>query len=76
MVIILKHIGGMTLMCPKCNSKNFALIFWGFPGDYDEEMEKQVERKEIVMGGCVVTNHDSKWECNDCLHRWGERDDD
>ena len=64
-----------TLQCPKCNRKNIALIFWGYPGDFDS-IEEQVERKEIVLGGCIVTDNDPKWECNDCLHRWGERDDD
>ena len=62
--------------CPKCKSKNIALLFWGYPADFDESMEKQVERKEIVLGGCLVTDHDPKWECNECHNRWGERDDD
>ena len=64
-----------SLQCPKCNRKNIALIFWGYPGDCDS-IEEQVERKEIVLGGCIVTDNDPKWECNECLHRWGERDDD
>ena len=38
-----------TLQCPKCNRKNIALIFWGYPGDFDS-IEEQVERKEIVKG--------------------------
>ena len=61
--------------CPKCKSNNTAWIFWGYPANFDETMEKQVERKEIVMGGCIVTDHDPKWECNECYYRWGERED-
>ena len=40
-----------------------------------ESMEESLERKEIVLGGCYVTDHDPKWECNDCQHQWGERED-
>lgn len=63
-------------ICLECDSQNIALILWGYPGDFNEEMEKQVKRKEIVMGGCLVTDHDPKWECNVCFNRWGEREDD
>ena len=63
------------LICPECKSKNVALIFWGYPGDYNETMQQQVEKKEIVLGGCLVTDHDPEWECNVCNHRWGERED-
>jgi hypothetical protein len=63
------------MKCPNCGNAWIAEIFWGYPGDFDNQMQKQVERKEIVMGGCLVSDHDPKWECNNCNHRWGERDD-
>ena len=61
--------------CPNCNSKFIAKIFWGYPGDF-ESMEEQVERKEIDMGGCLVSSHDPEWECNECGNQWGKRKDD
>ncbi len=61
--------------CPNCNSTNFAEIFWGYPGDM-KEIQDALDKKEIVLGGCIVTDHDPKWECNDCNHRWGHRDED
>jgi len=61
--------------CPECNSKNTAFIFWGYPGDMDWYL-KAIDEKKIVPGGCMVTDNDPKWECNDCPNRWGERDDD
>ena len=64
-----------VLICPECKSKNVALILWGYLGYYDETMQQQVEKKEIVIGGCLVTDHDPKWECNVCNHRWGEREE-
>jgi len=63
------------LKCPKCKSEKIATIFWGFPGDM-KELEKEIEEKKIVLGGCIVTDHDPKWECTACNHRWGERNDD
>ena len=63
------------LNCPNCNNDEIAFIFWGYP-NLDNDIEKAVENKEIVMGGCIVTDHDPKWECTECHHRWGKRDDD
>ena len=61
--------------CPECNSKNVAFIFWGYPGDIDWYI-KAIEDKKIVGGGCIVSDNDPKWECNDCHWWWGKRDDD
>ena len=68
-------MGEIKPPCPQCKSKSVAQIFWGYPANFDEKMEKQIERKEIVMGGCIVTDHDPNWECNECYNRWGERED-
>jgi len=61
--------------CPECKSKNVAWIFWGYPGNMDK-YHKEIENKEIVPGGCMVTDDDPEWECNDCGNRWGHREDD
>jgi len=61
--------------CPNCQSTNYAEILWGLPADM-REIEEQLEKKEIVLGGCLVTVHDPKWECNGCLTRWGQCDDE
>ncbi len=61
--------------CPECKSNSVACIFWGYPGDMDWYL-KAIDEKEIVGGGCLVTDNDPKWECNDCHYQWGERDDD
>ena len=61
--------------CPECHGNNVAWIFYGYPGDIDWYL-KAIDEKEIVGGGGLVTDNDPKWECNDCNHQWGERDDD
>jgi len=63
------------LNCPECGKSWIAEICWGYPPDMIT-IEEKLERKEIVLGGCLVTDHDPKWECNECLTRWGKRDED
>jgi len=60
------------LNCPECNKKWVAEILWGYPDM--KIIEEKLEKKEIVLGGCIVTDHDPKWECNNCHHQWGERE--
>ena len=62
------------MKCPNCGKSWVAEIFWGYPANMDS-MEESLEKKEIVLGGCYVTDHDPKWECNECHHQWGERED-
>ena len=52
-------------VCPSCKSKKIALILWGYL-DLDQETQKILDAKKIVLGGCLVTDHDPKWECTDC----------
>ena len=62
------------MKCPECGKSWIAEIFWGYPADI-ESMEEALDKKEIVLGGCLVTDHDPRWECNDCNHQWGEREE-
>ena len=72
MKIFMSEIGHT---CPECNGTNIALILWGYPGNMDA-IKEELEKGKIVLGGCLVTDHDPKWGCNVCNHRWGKRDDD
>jgi len=62
------------LKCPECDSSSVAVILWGYP-DMDAIKEK-LDKKEITLGGCCITDNDPKWECNKCNNRWGHRVDD
>ena len=58
--------------CPKCQSTNRAEILWG---TVDKKAVKEMKkRKEIVLGGCLVSENEPKWHCNDCRTRWGLSD--
>ena len=61
--------------CPNCKKESIAEIFYGYYPNMDS-IKEALDKKEIVLGGCVVTDHDPKWECNGCMTRWGEREDD
>ena len=63
-----------SLQCPECKSKNVAWILWGYPNM--DAIQEQLDKGEITLGGCIITDNDPKWECNVCNHMWGERDDD
>jgi len=62
------------LNCPECNSSSVAIILWGYLDP--NKIKEQLDKKEIVLGGCCITEHDPKWECNECNHQWGRREDD
>ena len=53
--------------CPQCDSKNIAVIEFGFPSP---EMIEGSDRGEIVLGGCCVTEDDPEWHCKDCEYEW------
>lgn len=62
------------MMCPDCKSKSSAKIIWGYV-HLTSELKEDIALGKYVLGGCLVTDHDPKWECNSCHYRWGERDD-
>lgn len=50
------------LQCPKCKeTKNVIRVVYGWPSD---EMEKQAEKGEILLGGCMKIN--IKYFCKNC----------
>jgi len=63
------------LPCPLCKSNNVSWIFWGYPADMDWYL-KAIDDKEIVPGGCCISDNDSEWKCNECGNQWGKRKDD
>ena len=58
-------------ICPSCGSGNIARILWGKPL-FTKELEEQLERKEVVLGGCCPDGTDPAWSCNDCQTRFGD----
>ena len=60
--------------CPKCGFSPVASILYGMPA-CDEELERKLEDKSLVLGGCVVGYDDPKWQCTSCgkeFYEWND----
>ncbi len=57
--------------CPNCGSAKVASILYGLPM-FNEELERDLESGEVILGGCCVTDDDPLWQCMECDHRWGK----
>ena len=62
------------LNCPNCKKESIAEILWGY-FEITNALEEALEKNEVTLGGCLISDHDPKWECNSCHHTWGERED-
>ncbi len=56
--------------CPRCGSKNTAKILYGLPS-LSDKLIKQLEDKEVVLGGCAVSLDNPKYHCNSCNKDFG-----
>ena len=63
------------MKCIQCNGTSVAEIIYGLC-EITNELEQAINRKQIILGGCLIGNNDPKWECTDCYCRWGIRDED
>jgi hypothetical protein len=59
------------IICPKCKSKNVVKILYGMPS---YEAMQAYESKEVILGGCFVTDNDPDYGCLCCNHRWSVKD--
>lgn len=51
--------------CLKCEFSSVALILYGMPA-YDEELERKLENRLLVLGGCVASYDDPMWQYTGC----------
>ena len=54
-------------ICPKCKQKTGVNIGYGYP---TPDIIEQVERQEIVLGGCIVGENQPDRHCVSCEHEW------
>ena len=59
-------------VCTKCGSKNTVRIVYGYPSQETLEIAKN---GKVVLGGCIISDNDPVWHCNDCQNNWGNRED-
>jgi hypothetical protein len=65
-------MSGARFLCPQCNQMAAVEIIYGFP---TKRLLRQAERKEVVLGGCVVMGDDPDRRCLNCGHRWSHQPD-
>lgn len=53
--------------CPNCGSLDVIPIAYGYPGP---EMMEEMERGEIILGGCCIEQHQPTHECKPCSTRF------
>ena len=58
-------------VCPFCGSHNVSFILYGLQC-YSEELERLLESREVIIGGCVIHDEDDQWFCQDCKEEFGE----
>jgi hypothetical protein len=56
--------------CPECQSTRIARVVYGLP-HFTPELEDELEEQVVVLGGCVIFDESSRWQCVNCGHRWG-----
>ena len=63
-----EKLRGAEIFCRALADEGVEIVF-GYPS---EEMIEQLERGEIVLGGCCVTEDDPEGHCKDCAHSWSQ----
>ena len=63
------------MKCTQCNGTSVAEIIYGLC-EITNELEQAINKKQIILGGCLIGNNDFKWECNNCGEKWGVVDHD
>ena len=51
-------------VCPECGEPAGVPILWGFPHP------DEIDRTDVVLGGCVVPADPVDHACRSCGHRW------
>lgn len=48
--------------CPKCGGKVVPIAY----GEPNTELFEQADRKEVILGGCIISDSSPDWGCIEC----------
>jgi ribosomal protein S27AE len=51
--------------CPACGANAVARIQRGYPA-FTQGLAEDLEAGKVVLGGCVMTDDDPRWQCTKC----------
>ncbi len=54
-------------VCPECNSDDVVDIVYGYPTD---DTLQSWFKKEVELGGCIVSTEKPTHKCFKCGHQW------
>lgn len=57
------------LLCPKCHSDQIMEIIYGLP-PITKKLQKDLDKKKVTLGGCMVMEDSPKWACAVCHCRF------
>ncbi|GAB6174526.1 hypothetical protein JCM15765_40040 [Paradesulfitobacterium aromaticivorans] len=57
-------------ICPRCGSRNTATTLRGMPA-WSPELQEKIDKGEVVLGGCCITDCDPSYHCNECKNDFG-----
>lgn len=60
------------IQCPKCKSRNIAVIVYGYI-PVSESFSNDLKEGKVVLGGCCIGDDDPTWHCNECHYEFGNR---
>lgn len=62
-----KRMSNETIIqnCPKCNSENIAEFRYGLY-DRDEKLNRLIEERKVILGGCEISFDSPAFYCNEC----------
>jgi YgiT-type zinc finger domain-containing protein len=39
----------------------------------DDKLQKLLDEKKVMLGGCVISLDNPQWHCNDCGKEWQDK---
>ena len=60
--------------CPKCGFKTLGNMQYGLPC-FDDELMKEIESGETILGGCCLSDLDCAWMCTKCKSEFYREED-
>ncbi len=56
--------------CPNCASTDIIRITYGQPPFFGERLQRAIDQKEIMLGGCALCGDAPEYGCRSCGHRF------
>ena len=55
----------MPKNCSNCNSSKISEIIYGYVL-IDDKLQHELDSGKIVLGGCLTSEDQPNWQCNEC----------